>query len=192
MLSTFERAHVAPLICHHPYGAAASIRKWLGPRHRLLGQRGRTHPDRLRRAFEDVFAGGPERAVMVASDVPDLPAGMLCAAAAALDRSDAVLGPCSDGGYYLIGFRRDGFVPGAFRGVDWSTGRVFSQTAERIREAGRSVLSLPVWYDVDTASDLCALARRGASSVFRGSRTMEYLRLHPALTKGSLGGPTDA
>ena len=183
MLSTFEKASIRPVICHHPPGAAGAVRRWLGPRYRLLAQRGRDHPGRLRRAFEDLFANGADNVLIFASDVPDLPARTIRAAARALDRCEAVLGQSGDGGYYAIGFRRASFVPGAFTGIAWSTERAFVQTAEKIRMAGRSLHILPRRYDIDTAGDLGAFVRRNRKTGSSRSHTMAYLRRHPGLVR---------
>ena len=179
ILSTFAGARLVPTICYYPRYAGADIRRWLGDRYLYLGQRGRDHPGRLRSAFEDMFARGSGRVIIVGSDNPDLPGGIFGQASAALGNNEAVLGPTLDGGYYLLGFRREAFVPEAFSGIDWSTGRVFGQTSARIRSAGRSLAVLPCWSDIDTIDDLRALASRGAASAFHGSLTMEYLRRNP-------------
>ena len=192
MLSTFEPVGIVPVICYHPPGSIRTIRKWLGPGLSLLAQRGSDHPGRLRGAFEDMFAIGADSAIIVASDSPDLPARFITRAVGALDRSDSVLGPSEDGGYYLVGFRAATFVPEAFRDIDWSTERVFRQTAKKIKKAGRSIHVLPVWYDIDTAGDLAALFRRNCSTAFHRSLTMEYLRKHPGLTQGPPGAVKDA
>jgi rSAM/selenodomain-associated transferase 1 len=181
LLSTFFSASIRPTICYHPASARQAIMAWLGPRYTYLAQRGSDHPDSLRRAFEDMFAAGAEKVVILASDNPDLPAGLLALASEALHCADAVLGPASDGGYYLVGFRRDALVLGAFRQLDWSTDHVFRQTSERIRDAGRSLSVLPVWHDIDNIGDLRELARRGANSDFARSRTMGYLLQNPGI-----------
>jgi hypothetical protein len=179
LLSTFARARVAPTICYHPPGAKNDISRWLGAHHPYLAQRGRDHPGRLRSAFGDLFARGSERVIIVASDNPDLPGKMLVGASKALEKNAAVIGPTADGGYFLIGFRREAFVARAFSRIDWSTNRVFGQTLARIQDAGRSVAVLPQWSDVDTLEDLRALASRGNAPASRRSRTMGYLREHP-------------
>jgi len=192
MLSTFFSARIVPVICYHPPGSIRTIRRLVGPGLSLLAQRGSDHPGRLRCAFEDMFAMGADRAIIVASDSPDLPAKFLNRAIGALDQSDSVLGPAADGGYYLVGFRADTFVPEAFRDIDWSTERVFMQTAKKIKKAGRTIHVLPTWYDIDTAGDLAMLVRRNRSTAFRRSLTMEYLRNHPKLTQGLPEATNDA
>ena len=60
-----------------------------------------------------------------------------------------VLGPATDGGYYLVGLKR----PHArlFEAVRWSTPAVLSTTLERAAEIGLPVTLLPAWYDIDDA-----------------------------------------
>ena len=72
---------------------------------------------------------------------------ILLDACAGLREHDVVLGPAADGGYYLIGMKRD--RPGLFAGVDWGTGRVLAQTRAAIERQGLSVLELPTLSDVD-------------------------------------------
>ena len=109
------------------------------------------------------------------SDIPDLPESILSEAFRSLDDHDAVLGPARDGGYYLIGFRRDTFVPDVFRGIEWSTDRVFAETRRKLEQATRSVYLLPEWSDVDTPEDLRDLKERNEGTAFAKSRTMKYL-----------------
>ena len=63
-----------------------------------------------------------------------------------------VLGPAEDGGYYLIGMKRE--RPQLFERIDWSTERVLEQTKQRARELGLEVNLLPTGYDVDDAASL--------------------------------------
>ena len=86
------------------------------------------------------------------TDAPTLPGALLHAAKRALAVADVVLGPSSDGGYYLVGLRTE---PGTlFDGVRWSTRHAFEDTAGRAHRLGRSVFVLPPWYDVDRAASL--------------------------------------
>jgi hypothetical protein len=66
-----------------------------------------------------------------------------------------VIGPASDGGYYLIGMKS--LHVDLFDGMDWSTDRVLSQTMAKAEKLGLSVVSLPGWYDVDDAQSLRTL-----------------------------------
>jgi len=88
------------------------------------------------------------------SDSPTLPTSLLVETAEVLARPGdrAVLGPSSDGGYYLLGLKQPHWR--MFEDIDWSTERVARQTLERAREIGLSVHTLPAWYDVDDAEAL--------------------------------------
>ena len=99
--------------------------------------------------------------VLIGSDSPDLPVELIKSAFEALHGSaDVVLGPATDGGYYLIGLRA--MHPSLFERIAWSTVVVAKQTYERAAEAGLQVLNLPYWHDLDTVVDLNALVAPGA------------------------------
>ncbi len=108
-------------------------------------------------AASSLLEAGHEAACLLNSDSPTLPVGYLVAAATALaapgDR--VVLGPSTDGGYYLIGIKRP--HRSLFQNVEWSTERVFRQTLARCAEAELPVFQLPAWYDVDDADALRVL-----------------------------------
>jgi uncharacterized protein len=113
--------------------------------------------DCLLRTIEQILANGYSSAVVLNSDSPTLPTALLVETAEVLARPGdrAVLGPSSDGGYYLLGLKaahRHMFVD-----IAWSTERVAQQTLERAREIGLEVHRLPVWYDVDDVEDLSRL-----------------------------------
>jgi glycosyltransferase A (GT-A) superfamily protein (DUF2064 family) len=88
------------------------------------------------------------------SDSPTLPLACLRQAFRELDDPtvDVVLGPCDDGGYYLIGLKSP--CPALFRGIVMSTPTVVAETMERAREQGLRVGCLSRWYDVDTLEDM--------------------------------------
>ena len=110
--------------------------------------------DCLLRTIEQILARGHTSAVVLNSDSPTLPTVFLVETAAVLARPGdrAVLGPSSDGGYYLLGLKAA--HRRMFEDIAWSTERVAEQTLERARDIGLAVHRLPVWYDVDEADDL--------------------------------------
>jgi glycosyltransferase A (GT-A) superfamily protein (DUF2064 family) len=81
-----------------------------------------------------------------------------------------VLGPATDGGYYLIAAAR---VPDVFEAIDWSTPRVLEQTRDAARAAGMQVALIAPLTDVDTAADLQALVARDDG---RSPRTVAWAR----------------
>jgi uncharacterized protein len=111
---------------------------------------------RLAAFFRRWIAAGAEAIVVLGTDSPTLPVQFVEDAFAALKTTDIVLGPATDGGYYLIGCGRQ--LPPVFEGIDWGTSRVLAQTIARLSEPARRVAVLPPWYDVDTAADWSMLA----------------------------------
>jgi uncharacterized protein len=110
--------------------------------------------DCLLHTIEEIFARGHASAVVLNSDSPTLPTALLVETAAALAQPGdrAVLGPSSDGGYYLLGLKAA--HRHMFENIAWSTEKVAKQTVERAREIGLDVHRLPVWYDVDDVDGL--------------------------------------
>ena len=153
-------------ICYAPAGREADFRAWLGDGRVYFPQAGRDLGRRMGAAFETAFAQGAQRVVLVGTDAPDRPAHFLHEAFARLGDHDVVLGPALDGGYHCIAMQRDGFVPQAFAGIDWSTPRVLAQTLDVLRRSRRSVHMLPPWPDIDDAAGLA-----------------EYLKTHPEAAK---------
>jgi len=110
---------------------------------------------RMAQYFEAAFAAGAQRAVLLGSDSPTVTLERIQQAFDFLEKSDVVLGPTHDGGYYLVGAA--GSTPPIFDGISWSTSTVWQQTIERIQIAGCSFAELPKWYDVDDRDDLFRL-----------------------------------
>ena len=174
-IQTIIRGGYEMLIFYDPPSAHPSISQWLGERHPLLPQNGVDLGERMQNAFRMVFSRGCCAALIVGSDTPDLPGRFYGEALAALRDHDVVVGPAHDGGYYLIGFRRETFLPDAFVGIAWSAPEVFTRTLVILRNSGRRVHLLPPWWDVDTIEDLRALASRNGDTSFSGSATMTRL-----------------
>lgn len=140
----------------------------------LRRQSGDDLGERLEGAFEAAFAEGAERAVVVGSDHPTLPADHLALAFETLDRATAVVGPTPDGGYWALGLRAGAWPDGRglFRDIPWSTGRVLEATRRRAGELGMELRDLPAWYDVDVPEELHRMRR----DLVPGSATARALR----------------
>jgi uncharacterized protein len=115
--------------------------------------------DCLFHTIGEIFKHGHHSAVVLNSDSPTLPTGLLVETAEVLAQPGdrAVLGPSTDGGYYLLGLKHA--HARMFEDIAWSTERVAEQTLARAREIGLEVHRLPAWYDVD---DIDALKRLDA------------------------------
>lgn len=94
---------------------------------------------------------GAPAVVLLATDSPTVPTAFVEQASAELRHADVVLGPATDGGYYLIGCSR--IVPGLFDGIAWGGSQVLEQTVARLSDPTWRLALLPPWYDVDTLDD---------------------------------------
>ena len=128
------------------------IRRWAGPGFHFAVQKGEDLGQRLENAFSSVFGNGVQKAVAIASDVPDLSADILNEAIQALDEHDIVIGPCYDGGYYLLGMKK--LHNELFDGISWSTEQVYRQTLAATGKSGLTVHQLQSLIDIDTEADL--------------------------------------
>ncbi|MBE9180738.1 TIGR04282 family arsenosugar biosynthesis glycosyltransferase [Oculatella sp. LEGE 06141] len=107
---------------------------------------------RMAHAFQGGFASGSDRIITIGTDCPGLDTVKLAQAFEQLHQHDLVLGPATDGGYYLIGLRR--FVPELFQGIVWGTAEVFSRTVEIASRLQLSAAFLEPLTDIDRPDDL--------------------------------------
>jgi uncharacterized protein len=142
----------------------------------ILEQRGADLGERLGNAFRDlVRPDASELVCLVDSDSPTLPFARLWPALAAERApSTVVVGPCADGGYYLVGMRA--LETGVFAGIPWSTGGVLTATRERCAALGVHLAELDPWYDVDEEDDLARVATELAERPSVAPRTANCLR----------------
>lgn len=129
--------------------------------HRLARQVGRDLGERMTMAFsERALLQRTSQIIAIGTDVPDLEPSDLESAFALLDSCDWVVGPATDGGYYLIGCRASSFDGRVFEGIHWGQSSVLEATLDRIRELGETVAMLPERTDIDLEEDLLDYVRR--------------------------------
>lgn len=142
-------------------------------------QRGRELGARLEAAFRKLLRFHCA-AVVVGTDSPLLSARLLRQALLELAICDAVIGPCPDGGFYLIGLRRQ--VSDLFRGVRLSSRHAYRDTLRGLLRRGLSCAVLPAVPDIDRPRDLRELTtqmarhaamRTSAPALWRFLRTVE-------------------
>ncbi|MHC4474917.1 MAG: TIGR04282 family arsenosugar biosynthesis glycosyltransferase [Planctomycetota bacterium] len=180
ILLTLRELDLPLRIFFYPDSAGPELARWVGEQYSYVPQRGWDLGQRMRNAFEDVFDEGFDAAILIGSDLPDLPRQFLELAADVLETHDAVIGPSSDGGYYLIGFTEEALLPEAFERISWSTDGVFDQTVSILNKGKRRTHLLPRWHDVDTFEDLKSLWLRNQKTTFSKSRTFWFLQANVA------------
>ena len=141
----------------HEGGNTGLMQEWLGPQFSYRPQGPGDLGRRMTRAFEAAFRDSKGAAVIIGSDIPGISVDIIQQAFEGLQKNDLVLGPASDGGYYLIGMKNT--IPAEtytrlFEGINWGTGEVFSQTIQIANTLGLSFVLLESLADVDCPEDL--------------------------------------
>lgn len=177
LLDKFRQTTSEIIICFDPYTACSKYQDWLGDKFKYLAQRGKTLGERMSNSLAEAFEYGFSKAILTGSDIPDLPVEFIDRSISVLGENNAVIGPSYDGGYYLIGFTAESFVPEAFENIAWGTDEVFEQTLSILitQADGFSTYVLDKWHDIDTAGDIEGLLKRNQRSPFRDLRTISYI-----------------
>lgn len=113
---------------------------------------------RISAFFTEYCATADDRTILIGSDSPSIPDECLEDAWSMLDGLDCVIGPATDGGYWLIGLRGPADRALAlFEGIQWSSSAVYGQTMQRVHDLELRLGVLPVWYDIDSAESVSQL-----------------------------------
>ncbi|BCS90076.1 TIGR04282 family arsenosugar biosynthesis glycosyltransferase [Pseudodesulfovibrio sediminis] len=163
------------LVFHAPEQAGQAMADWLGDGYRFVGQKGAGLGRRMENAFREAFHMGYECVVLVGSDIPGLTADIVNRALAELTPETAVLGPAGDGGYYLIGFHKEGFTQQVFRTEDWGNEGVFDRAFNVIADAGMQFMEMERLDDMDTLEDVETMIALGGGGPLSG-RALEVAR----------------
>lgn len=144
------------IVCFDPPDAEAEMRTWLDDAEAdsVLRFRPQAEGDlgtRLIEAVRDAFHQA-DHVCVIGTDAPAVDANVVASGFRALETANCVIGPATDGGYYLIGLTRS--HPQVFERIDWSTPKVLAQTLDRAAALGLSVETLSPLSDVDVFHDL--------------------------------------
>lgn len=167
-------------IAYTPEMAAPVFKKMIPQTIRLFTQQGVDLGERLANIFQRMFDEGYDQVHIVNSDSPDLSNHLVKQSMTLLNnpQTDAVFGPCDDGGYYLVGLRRP--IPELFTQIPWSTDEVLQKTLERAQQLGLHCNLLGAWYDIDTYDDILRFLARNRKNLDNhrqpGWRTLRYVR----------------
>jgi uncharacterized protein len=156
----------------------------------FLPQRGSTLGERMREGARDLLTAGFDAAVLIGSDLPTLPPEHVSSALGVLTRGGEVLvlGPTDDGGYYLIGLTQS--RPEFFDHIPWGTPLVLQRTREAAEALGIPVETMPLWYDVDSASDLRRVWHHSEPPNSTARNTRAWLAAAPPAVRARLDGET--
>jgi hypothetical protein len=182
-LTTVQSLDIPFHIAVYPPESHGQFVQWLGPSYQFFHQQGMNLGKRLQNGFATMFMNEYQQVIALASDSPDLPIEILQTAVSSLQTNKVVIGPATDGGYYLIGFSNDFFIPDAFEEISWSTETVFQETLSRIESVTHQVHVLPQWADIDTKSELKEFYETYQVQPSKTLHTMKYLQSNPELLR---------
>jgi rSAM/selenodomain-associated transferase 1 len=150
--------------------AARTLRRLDDPRWRIMlavspdreGMESRVWPghlSRIRQGGGDLgqrmaraLAATPGPSVLIGSDIPDVRRAHIAGAFRALGAAPSVVGPATDGGFWLVGLRHPERAPrGLFRNVRWSHADTLDDTLPTLPQP---VVFVDMLRDVDDADDL--------------------------------------
>jgi len=180
-----ELRDVDLVIAYTPEEAHPDLQALIGDNAIYIPQTGAGLGARLTSATQWAAEHGWTKILLVGSDSPTLPTSYISEALTLLDSRNIVIGPSTDGGYYLIGFSAVAStttVLHVFEEIAWSTADVFQQTVTRIRETEVTLGLLPPWYDIDTAEDLAFLHAHISAMRLAGD-TVQAVRTESLLTE---------
>jgi len=186
VLRTLRSAQAAACACkaqlelHFDGADRDAVHSWLGDSWICQPQVAGDLGERMASAFEKGFRDGAGAIVLVGSDCPGLSEEILRSAFESLEHNPVVLGPATDGGYYLVGLGRP--VPELFRGIPWGGDRVLAQSIEKLKRIGITPALLPELPDIDRPADLEVWKRLDASESARPPRVSVII---PALNEAA-------
>jgi uncharacterized protein len=149
LADTLAAVAAAP-VSRHVLALDGAPGDWLPAGFDVIPQRGGGLDERLAAAFADTHATLPLPIVLVGMDTPQVTPRLLADAAGSLvsGEADAVFGPATDGGFWLLGLRRPD--RSLLAGVPMSRPDTGRQQIDRLTSAGLRVAMAPELTDVDT------------------------------------------
>ena len=142
-----RRTREATVHIHYTPDERSLMEEWLGTDYTYYLQEGEGLGDRLIHSMDLEFGAGCEKLIFLGGDCPYVDQACIEEAFAVLDTNDVVIGPATDGGYYLIGIKQS--RPELFQGIAWGTESVCESTLSLCEREGLMAALLKEESDVD-------------------------------------------
>jgi len=139
-------------------------------------QIGSSFGERFTNAIEAVFNKGFEHVISLGNDIPHLRANHILKATQNLATSDYVLGPSTDGGFYLMGFKKAHFNKTSFQNLPWQTAKLRQRLNTELQHQNKSVSYLERLTDIDDVSDIDSVLESFKTLDFKIKRLLLLLR----------------
>jgi rSAM/selenodomain-associated transferase 1 len=176
ILFTLNKTEYNKIVCFYPQSYIHKFKNWLGKKYNYYPQQGKNLGERMKYCFEFAFDKGFEKVIVIGSDSPDLSHNIFKKAFSSLNENDSVIGPTHDGGYYLLGFKKNSYSPKVFEEINWSTKTVFIETMKKLNSENLKINVLTNWRDIDTLDDLKYFYKRYKDKQNFKSETISFLK----------------
>lgn len=130
---------------------------------------------RFSNAIQMVFDKGYNRIITIGNDSPHLTSSHIEEAILALQNEDLVIGPSSDGGFYLMGLHRNDFNKANFEKLSWQTSSIRKEVIDMVLPKEKKVFALNQLSDIDTFFDVKAMAKSTLRSSRRVLKAIELI-----------------
>lgn len=137
---------------YYPLSGKNYFKKITGPGWNIKLQEGKDLGERLNGAFNNILKKNGPPAVIIGTDSPGLPVNFLYDSIQGLRDRDIIIGPSTDGGFYLVGI--SGYFPQLFENIRWSTSNAYNDLVRNINSLNLTFNVLPEWHDIDNIKDL--------------------------------------
>ena len=122
-------------------------------------QKGNTFGERFVNAIRDTYDLGFENVIAIGNDTPHLTKHHLLESVRQLENNKFVLGPSTDGGFYLMGLHKSQFDPSIFLKLPWQSKHLAKRISLLLKTTKIDVVKLQVLYDIDTIEDLRIISK---------------------------------
>lgn len=131
---------------------------------------------KLSHAFRKMFKKGAQRVIAIGTDCPLITNSIIREAFKKLKKTECVIGPSLDGGYYLLGL--SSFHEEIFQNVNWGTDKVLKQTENNLKNISFSYYLLDDNFDIDRIDDAILLYEK-----IKGNKEPRFIPLFSFLKK---------
>lgn len=141
--------------CYLFYGVdnnISDVKKWVNKNFIYNPQSAGDLGNKMSSAFQNVFAHGNNKIIIVGTDIPDISKEIILKAFDELEQNDIVISPSGDGGYNFLGMNN--YYPELFQNIKWSTVEVLTKTIEAAESLKLRIAYSESFTDIDDKEDL--------------------------------------
>lgn len=151
----------------------SAVKKWVGKNFFYEPQVRGNLGAKISGAFNLMLGKGYDKALIIGTDIPDISMDLLKRAFETLDKKDVVIGPCADGGYYLLALRAA--MPFLFDDIEWSGENVLRDTVSKLKMRRIDFELLDELIDVDDLFSLKKWLSFGANTTLKNQLNITEL-----------------